>query len=63
MTSYRHKVLLAAVTTLGIAGTVHAEGIYGTAMFAMNFQQDDSEPYGNNIAADPDFPSQFDTGD
>lgn len=63
MTSYRHKIILAVATTLGLVGTVHAEGIYGTAMFGMNFQEGDSEPYGENIAADPDFPSHFDSGD
>lgn len=63
MTSYRHTIFLAAATTLGLAGTVHAEGIYGTAMLGMNFQEGDSEPYGENVAADPDFPSQFDSGD
>ncbi len=63
MTLYQRKVFLAAATTLGLAGTVHAEGIYGTAMFGMNFQEGDSEPYGDNIAADQDFPDQFDTGD
>ena len=63
MTSYRHPIFIAAAATLGLAGTVHAEGIYGTALLGMNVQESDSEPYGNNVAVDPDFPDQFDTGD
>nr|WP_067290366.1 outer membrane beta-barrel protein [Marinobacterium profundum] len=63
MISYRNKVLLVTATALGLAGTVHAEGIYGTAMIGASHQVGDSKPYGNNIAADQDFPGKFDTGD
>lgn len=63
MRTHRNALLLAAATAVGISGAVQAEGLYGTAMLGLSFQATDSEPYGSNIAVDPDFPGEFSTGD
>lgn len=63
MTNIRSAVFAATVTGLGLAGAGHAEGFYGTGMLGYSAQASDSKPYGNNIAADPDFPGAFDSGD
>lgn len=39
------------------------EGFYATAHLGYSQQARDSEAFGNNIAVDTDFPSQFDAGD
>lgn len=56
-------LISAMLITTGISGVTHAEGLYGTALIGKSSQATDSEPYGNNIAVDPDFPQTFDSGD
>lgn len=63
MKTLRTTFLLAAAVTTGLSATAHAEGFYGTGMLGLSNQAADSEPYGNNIADDPDFPGEFSTGD
>ena len=59
----KKTLLLAALTTAVISAPLHAEGFYGTALIGTSSQATDSEPYGNNIAADSDFPGKFSSGD
>lgn len=40
-----------------------AEGFYFSTQLGYSIQATDSEPYGNNIAVDPNFPGKFDSGD
>lgn len=63
MTLHRTTLLLGLTATLALAGTAHAEGLYGTALIGQGFQANDAEAYGNNIAVDPDFPGAFNAGD
>lgn len=55
-------VALTAVL-LGSTNIALADSYYVTAMIGGSDQTTDSEPYGNNIAVDPDFPGKFDSGD
>jgi len=52
-----------AATLFVTPGTTSAQGLYGTALLGWSSQAEDSEPYGNNLAIDPTFPSTFDSGD
>lgn len=63
MTHYRNRFLLALTAATGLAGAANADGFYGTGMLGLSVQSSDSNPYGNNIAVDPDFPADFSTGD
>lgn len=56
----RSLILAAALSAL--SGAAFAEGFYGTAMLGGSVQANDSAAYGNNIAADADFPRGFDSG-
>ena len=60
-----HKItaLIAMTVAMGASSVSHAEGFYGSVMAGVSNQAQDSEPYGNNVAVDPDFPHQFDSGD
>lgn len=61
---HKHKPFMSvAVATLSLIGTVHADGLYGTAGIGISSQDKPSQPYGNNIAVDPDFPAEFDADD
>lgn len=57
-TSIAMMCLSALATT-----TAMAEGVYATAQLGISQQASDSEAYGNNIAADADFPAEFDNDD
>lgn len=57
------KSLLVGASVTALAGAAQAQDLYGTAMIGGSFQATDAEPYGNNIAADADFPGAFDSGD
>lgn len=52
-----------ALPTLALSSSVQAEGLYVSGQVGISQQVNDSEAYGNNIAIDPDFPSEFDAGD
>lgn len=56
---------LALVIALALAAPtlVAADGFYVTAQAGHGQQAGDSEPFGNNIAADADFPGAFGAGD
>lgn len=60
---HQDRLLLLTAMTLSLSGIVHAEGLYGTASLGMSVQDSDATPYGDNIAADADFPGEFDSGD
>lgn len=63
MNTNNRTMLLAMVTTLCMPVSAMADGLYGSVMLGYSQQISESEPYGNNIAADPDFPGEFDSGD
>lgn len=63
MTLNTFPLTVAIALGLSFSGAAQAEGYYGTGFIGGNFQATDSEPYGNNIAVDPDFPGEFDAGD
>ncbi|OEE57712.1 hypothetical protein A1OO_15550 [Enterovibrio norvegicus FF-33] len=63
MRSTRTPVLFAAFATTLFSGIASAEGLYATGLLGKSYQATDSEPYGNNIAQDADFPGKFDAGD
>ena len=63
MTTYNKPMLLAAASALCIPVTAMADGWYGSAMLGYSQQVLESEPFGSNIAVDPDFPAEFDSGD
>ncbi|WP_370980265.1 outer membrane protein [Agaribacterium sp. ZY112] len=52
-----------ALPALSLSSLTQAEGLYVSAQVGISQQINESEAYGNNIAIDPDFPSEFDTGD
>lgn len=52
--------LSAAVVATALSGAAQAQDIYGVGILGLNNQANPSEPYGNNIAVDPDFPGEFD---
>ena len=60
-----NKTIPLIAFTLAMSASVasQAQDFYGSAMVGANDQAKYSEPYGNNIAADSDFPAQFDSGD
>ena len=55
--------LIIAGLALSISTASYANGFYGTVMVGASSQTEDSQPYGSNLAIDPDFPSAFDSGD
>ena len=57
------KLALSIAMVLTIPSYASAEGFYVAGQLGISQQSGDSEPYGNNIAADPDFPATFDSGD
>lgn len=63
MNNSSKKIALAIAITLAAPSLVLAEGFYATAQLGTSQQAEDSAPYGNNIAADADFPAAFDAGD
>ena len=63
MTSPRKTILLGAVAAITLTSAASAEGIYGTVLFGYSDQGNPSTAYGSNIAADADFPAEFDNGD
>ncbi|XPF95979.1 outer membrane protein [Colwellia sp. RE-S-Sl-9] len=60
MNSYK-KLILATTVALAIPSIAQAEGFYVTGQIGVSEQANDSKPYGNNIAIDPDFPGKFDS--
>lgn len=58
--NYSKKVVLSIALALAIPSFVVAEGFYLSGQVGLSKQASNSEPYGNNIAADSDFPSEFD---
>ncbi|MBE1275229.1 outer membrane protein [Enterovibrio baiacu] len=59
----RTPLYVAAFATTFLSGLASAEGFYITGLVGKSYQATDSEPYGNNIAQDADFPGKFDAGD
>ena len=57
------KLALGIAITLTIPSLAFAEGFYVSAQLGASQQASDSEPIGNNIAADEDFTGEFDAGD
>lgn len=53
-------MLLLAVLSLSAPSITLAQGLYGSASLGYSTSASDSEPYGNNIAVDADFPAKFD---
>lgn len=60
MKTVNKKIAAVAMLALALPSTVLAEGLYGSAQIGYSSQAQDSAPYGNNIAADADFPGSFD---
>ena len=58
-----HTIKLAALAIALTTTAAQADGLYGTFLLGYSAQANDSEPFGDNIAADSDFPGQFDSGD
>ena len=63
MTQNKTTALLSLAAALSISGAAQAEGLYGTAMLGLGYQDSASAAYGNNIAVDPDFPAEFSIND
>lgn len=63
MNDYGKKIALAFAVALATPSLALAQGFYGSAQLGTSQQATDSGPYGNNIAADADFPGEFDAGD
>lgn len=63
MTSFRNALSLATIAATALVGAAQAQTFYGTGMLGLSQQGTDSAPYGDNIAADPEFPGAFSTGD
>ncbi|MFL7012697.1 outer membrane protein [Enterovibrio norvegicus] len=59
----RTPLYVAAFATTFLSGLASAEGLYVTGLVGKSYQATDSEPYGNNIAQDTDFPGKFGAGD
>lgn len=60
MKRLNQTIIAAAVFTVSFPSIVLAEGFYGSIQVGHSSQASDSEPYGNNIAVDADFPKAFD---
>ena len=60
MNNLRKNLALSIITALSIPALAQAEGLYVSAQIGNSQQASDAEPYGNNIAADADFPGEFD---
>ena len=54
---------ITAAALLAASSNAFADGLYFSAMAGGSDQMNESEAYGNNIAVDPDFPREFDSGD
>lgn len=63
MKSRTNKLMLGIAMALATPSLALAEGFYATVLLGFSKQASDSEPYGNNIALDADFPGEFDAGD
>lgn len=65
--TYTNRVLsLTVALVLGVImlpATSSAQGLYGVIAGGYGAQASDSNPYGENIAADSDFPAAFGSGD
>ncbi|GAA0419560.1 porin family protein [Cocleimonas flava] len=59
----KKQLALAIAVALATPSIALAEGFYVTAQLGVSEQASDSEPTGNNIATDSDFPAKFDSGD
>ncbi|MEM7375973.1 MAG: outer membrane beta-barrel protein [Pseudomonadota bacterium] len=57
-----HRALPMAALLI-TASAAHADGLYGIGALGWSGPNADAEPYGNNIAVDPDFPGAFDVDD
>lgn len=57
------QLALCAALALVTPSLAAAEGFYATAQIGVSQQASNSEPFGNNIAVDADFPGEFDAGD
>lgn len=56
-------IALCIATALVLPSLAQAQGFYATAQLGYSQQANDVTPYGNNIAADSDFPGEFDASD
>ncbi len=63
MNTRRTKLALGIAMAFSIPTSTFAEGFYVAGMLGISEQVTDSQPYGNNIAVDADFPGKFDAGD
>ncbi|MEM9102833.1 MAG: outer membrane beta-barrel protein [Pseudomonadota bacterium] len=62
--NFRNKTLTFGITiALCLPTMAQSEDFYLTGQIGFSEQSSDSEPYGNNIAVDSDFPGEFDSGD
>ncbi len=59
----RAPLYVAAFATTFLSGLASAEGFYVSGLVGKSYQSTDSEPYGNNVAQDANFPGKFDAGD
>lgn len=57
------QIALAIAVAFATPSLALAQGFYGSAQLGSSQQATDSEPYGNNVAVDADFPGEFDAGD
>lgn len=63
MKNLSKKSVAGALLALGLSLNASAAGLYGSIQLGYSEQASESEPYGNNIAVDADFPAEFDAGD
>lgn len=63
MKNYSKKLVLSIAVALATTSLVQAEGFYVTAQVGISEQSTDSKPTGNNLAVDPTFPDNFESGD
>lgn len=60
----RSRILVLGIAVvLAMPSLALAQGFYISTQLGFSLQASNSEPYGNNIAADADFPGEFDAGD
>lgn len=63
MNTRRTSFVLAMAVAMTAPSLALADGYYATIQLGGSQQASDSEPYGNNVAVDADFPGAFDAGD
>jgi opacity protein-like surface antigen len=63
MNKPQSKLALGLAIVLAAPSFAFAEGFYASAQLGGSIQATDSGAYGNNIALDSDFPSEFEAGD